>query len=154
MHTTIKRNTFTQCRTCGGFTLLEVMVASVIVVISIAAVVAMVRKGQELTSDDGHRRIARSLITTKLESSTYDYTNYGNLSAGSTIDTVVIDTRGTTAKTDDIKGVRTITVGAEQTITGTSSISVPYKVLTLRVTWQEPEGMDTVQIQKQIAQAE
>ena len=130
------------------------MVASVIVVISIAAVVAMVRKGQELTSDDGHRRIARSLITTKLESSTYDYTNYGNLSAGSTIDTVVIDTRGTTAKTDDIKGVRTITVGAEQTITGTSSISVPYKVLTLRVTWQEPEGMDTVQIQKQIAQAE
>jgi Tfp pilus assembly protein PilV len=153
MRTPLKKDICPQCRTCGGFTLLEVMVASVIVVISIAAVVAMVRKGQELTSDDGHRRIARSLITTKLESSTYDYTNYGNLADTSITDSVIIDTRGTATTADDIKGVRTITVANEQTIAGTAGITVPYKLLTFRVIWREPEGMDTVQIQKQIAQA-
>jgi len=154
MYTLIKKNTLTQCRSRGGFTLIEVMIASVIVIISIAAVVAMVRKGQELSSDDGHRRIARSLITTKLESSTYDYTNYGNLADTSITDSVVIDTRGTATTTDELKGVRTITVGNEQTVAGTAGITVPYKLLTFRVIWREPEGMDSVQIQKQIAQAE
>jgi hypothetical protein len=130
------------------------MVASVIVIISIAAVVTMIRKGQEITSDGGHRYTARAAITTKLEDPMYDYSNYMNLAAATTIDTVVIDTRGTTSTSDDLKGVRTIIVAAQDSIVGTSSIYVPFKLLTFRVIWVEPEGPDTEQIEKRITQAE
>jgi type II secretory pathway pseudopilin PulG len=138
----------------NGFTLVELMVASVIVIISIAAVVTMIRKGQEITSDGGHRYTARSKITSVLESSQFDYSNYTYLSPQTIVDTVVIDTRGTTVTTDDLKGIRTVVVGAQDSILGTGSIWVPFIPLTFQVVWVEPEGPDTEKIEKKITQAE
>jgi type II secretory pathway pseudopilin PulG len=120
-----------------GFTLVEMLVSASVLAISIVSIVAVVRKGQELSNTDSHRRAAATIIASKFENSTYNFLNYNNLTAGTTNSTVIIDPRGTGA-TDDLTGNLAINIGAQQTMTGTSLISVQYKIITMTVTWTEP----------------
>jgi type II secretory pathway pseudopilin PulG len=55
----------------AGFTLVEVLISGAIAAISLVAIVSAVRKGQELDIADMHRRRARVIIDSCLESSRY-----------------------------------------------------------------------------------
>jgi len=114
-----------------GFSLVEVLVAAVVLALALFATVAMVRKGQEMIALDKHRRMARGIIERTLENDDYQPASYSSLATITTPtpkDTV-IDPKG------NIHGSLTVTVGAEQpTINGAA---IPYRVITAAITWAE-----------------
>jgi prepilin-type N-terminal cleavage/methylation domain-containing protein len=131
-------------KTISGFTLVELIVAAIVLALAITSTVTMVRKGQEMIAIDKHRRMARGVIERTLESKDYqpeDYSNLTTITTPTPKDTI-IDPKG------DIHGNLTVTVGAEQqTING---VVTPYRVITATITWTEPgsAGKDTVRISK------
>jgi prepilin-type N-terminal cleavage/methylation domain-containing protein len=140
-------------RPCG-FTLVELLVASAVIVIAITAMVAMVRKGMELSTSDGHRRTARAIIAARFESGQFNYSNYLNLIPGAwPPEQVIIDSHGAGAA-DDLNGTLTIIVGNETPIPGANDIQIPYKNIAMTVAWQEPEEAETVVIEKRLAQVQ
>lgn len=129
-----------------GYSLIEILVAAAIIGISLIAVVAFVRKGQEMISIDKHRRVARGMIERTLEDLQYQPENYSNLPAqpaAPVIDDMIIDAE----TTPNIHGTLVVSVGNEQaTVNGKT---VPHRAVTATVTWTEIDGKcDTVSITK------
>ncbi|MBN2036990.1 MAG: type II secretion system protein [Chitinispirillaceae bacterium] len=120
-----------------GFTLVEILVAAVVISLSLFATIAMVRKAQELTSLDRHRRAARAIIERTLETPTYTRDAYYGLAAGTQNQNVLIDKR------NNLQGTLTVTVGNEQNINGAMGIAIPHKRITMTVTWQERSAANT-----------
>jgi prepilin-type N-terminal cleavage/methylation domain-containing protein len=138
----------------SGFTLVELLVASAVIVVAIAAMIAMVRKGMELSTTDGHRRTARAIIASRFESGPFNYSNYLNLIPGAWPPIqVIIDSHGE-GVADDLNGTLTTVVGNETTVPGANDIQIPYKNIAMTVAWQEPEGAETVVIEKRLAQVQ
>jgi len=128
-----------------GFTLVEILVAGVVIALSLFATVAMVRKGQEMIALDKHRRMARGIIERTLENSQYLPENYNNLVTitSPTPKDTVIDQKV------NIHGNLTVAISAEQpAING-----VPYRVITAAINWAElgSAGNETVSINKWLA---
>jgi hypothetical protein len=102
-----------------------------VLAISIVATVSMVRKAQELSTIDKHRRKARGIIDGILEQTTYQQLNYGNIAVGTTTATVVIDSASPTRK---LSGVRTTAISGPYTTEGTAA---PFKSISITVAWRE-----------------
>ena len=125
-----------------GFSLVEMLVAAVVIALSLFATVAMVRKGQEMIALDQHRRTARGIIERTLESQTYQPENYAGLVAPAN-QNFTIDV--------NIQGTLSVAVGAEQpAINGTAA---PYRAITATMTWTElgQATAETVSISKWIS---
>jgi prepilin-type N-terminal cleavage/methylation domain-containing protein len=131
-----------------GFSLVEVLVAAAVITLSLVAVVAFVRKGQEMIAIQKHRAMARGIIERTLESGQYQSENYGALVTNTSptkID-VVIQT------TPNIGGGLWVAVGAE--VTQVNGVDAPHRIVTATVTWPEPGGGDeTVTIAKWVTDA-
>jgi Tfp pilus assembly protein PilV len=125
-----------------GFTLVEVLIASLVIALSVIAVVAFVRKGQDMLAVDKHRRMARGIIERTLENAQYQPENYPNLASIPATD-VVID-----ADMDpDLLGSLTVAVG--DSVTQVNGNYAPYRAVTATVTWTERGGKnDTVRVAK------
>jgi prepilin-type N-terminal cleavage/methylation domain-containing protein len=119
----------------SGFSLVEVLVAAMIISIAFFSVIAMVRKGQELTGLDRHLREARGIIVRTLESPGFQPENYNNLLAGSTTQLVTIDSHA------NLKGSFTITVNEEQPVV--NGVPAPYREIDAIVSWIENSGSNT-----------
>jgi prepilin-type N-terminal cleavage/methylation domain-containing protein len=115
-----------------GFTLVEVLVASVVVAISIFSVIAFVRKGQDLLAIDKHRRMARGIIERTLENAKYQPENYNNLVSTSATSDVVLDEE----RSPNLHGSLTVAVG--DSVTQVNGINAPYRPIKATVTWKEP----------------
>jgi len=138
----------------NGYSLVEVLVAAAILIIAILAIIAVVRKGRELDITDRHRRVARATIMSRFENPSYRYDNYDNV-APLNGQTVIIDPRDTATTTDDLTGTLVITVAPEDTLQGASNTPIPFKEVTMRITWQEPGPLnEQVEIKKQISKCE
>jgi prepilin-type N-terminal cleavage/methylation domain-containing protein len=129
-----------------GYSLVEVLVAAAIITLSLVAVVAFVRKGQEMITVQKHRAMARGIVQRTLESGQYQSENYKNLPAQPATPTttnVVID-----AETNpNIPGSLTVTVGDEHP--KVNNRATPYRAVTVTVTWTEPGGSnETVSVEK------
>ena len=127
-----------------GFTLVEILVAGVVIALSLFATVAMVRKGQEMIALDKHRRMARGIIERTLEDSDYqpgDYNNLATITSPTPTDTI-IDPKG------NIHGSLTVAVGAEQPLI--NGAAIPYRIITAAITWAElgSASNETVSISK------
>lgn len=85
--------------------------------------------------DDRHHCMARSLINSTLESSAYSSANYANLNNDTW--NVVIDSQA-----NNLGGTLNATV-VSGSVTGTNSTTVTYKQITMKVTWNEPEGQQS-----------
>ena len=139
-----------------GFSLVELVAATIILMIGILGIVAVTRTGRNLDVTTKHRREARGLIVSEFEQQQDNYiSNYNTvkLSAGTgaVTQTVTIDERGTPGNAgDDLNGMLSVTVGAEQSVTS-GGITVPYLPITMSVAWPEPEGTETVQMTKWIS---
>jgi type II secretory pathway pseudopilin PulG len=138
-------------RNAGGFSLVEILVAAIILSLAIMALVAAGRKSHEFDITYQHHRVARDLITAALESSAYQYTNYDNMTDSKR--QVIIDERDPADKTDDLAATLVIIVSPEKKTPGggVGSPAVIYKDITATITWQEPEGSQTVTVVKSVA---
>ena len=142
----IKRN-FTGLRRTDGMTMAELLISVAIFSLAIIAAVAVLRKGSEISIADGHRKRARALIDSCFESPSCQPANYAALAAAARA--VLIDPRAA-GTADDLSGTLNITVAAEtNNSTGTT---VPYKRVTVSVTWQEPEAAQTITLDKLITE--
>jgi Tfp pilus assembly protein PilV len=133
----------------GGFSLVELLVASSIMVIAIVSIVTIVRKGGEMDVTDRHRRMARSIINSTFESTEYSPASYSTLANATR--PVVIDPRDTLTTADNLNGTLQITV-TPGSVNGANATVVPYKNVTMTVAWSEPEGSQSVTLTRWLAQ--
>jgi prepilin-type N-terminal cleavage/methylation domain-containing protein len=127
----------------NGYTLVEILVASVILVIVITAAIAAFRKGVELEVSDNHRREARTLLHTVLERN-FDYRDYATFNICDSTYSDTLD-RGSGLLAD----IRTV-VTMDSTIY--SGQNIPLKKVAVTVSWQEPGvGNDSIQVGKWLA---
>jgi prepilin-type N-terminal cleavage/methylation domain-containing protein len=129
-----------------GYSLVEILVAAAIIGISLVAVVAFIRKGQEMISIDKHRMVARGIVERTLEDMRFQPESYNTLPAAPvspTTSDVIIDAD----ITPNIHGSLVVAIGNEQaTVNGKTA---PYRAISATVTWTELGGKcDTVSIAK------
>ncbi|MBF0431190.1 MAG: hypothetical protein HQK83_07935 [Fibrobacteria bacterium] len=141
---------FFQQSSQAGTSLVEIMVSAVILGIVILAIISMIQKGRELDVSSDHRRQARALIHAAFEQDEFKIANYNAISDTTTsrTDSVQLDPDESTPLT----GVLSISVSAANVMT-VNSTQVPYKDITMTLTWNEPEGPDTVQVMRRISNA-
>jgi prepilin-type N-terminal cleavage/methylation domain-containing protein len=143
-----------------GFTIVEIIVASVVLALSLTATVSMVRKAQELSSLDQHRRKARGFIDGQFETSTYQQLNYYNLNPKNKspdtnfTSTITIDSTSSAVK---IQGKLKTSISVLKNLTN-AGVNYPYKIVTISVAWKEygvkgtaPADSEKVTIEKWIS---
>lgn len=136
---------FPRLRAKSGFTLIEVVVSTVIIGIAIVAVVGVLRKSREIDVAFLHQRRARAIIDSCFESPLYQYPNYAALPSVSAAP-VLIDARDSTT-VDDLGGTLNIAVAGPTVVRG-----VTCKQLTATVSWTEPEGARSISVQRWVTQ--
>jgi prepilin-type N-terminal cleavage/methylation domain-containing protein len=130
-----------------GFTLVEMLTSAAILAIAVVALVAVVRTGRELEVTDLHRRRARALVDSVLEDPVYHYTNPNVMPPIDSVPgvPVVIDPRDLDDDHDDLIGTLWVHIIDEQ------STPIQHKQVIAAVRWREPEGMDTIVMEKRVA---
>ena len=138
-------------RNPNGFTIVEVLVAAIVVSVSIIGTVSLVRKAQELTSLDRHRRAARLIIDSRLEQATYQQMNYAGLVPGTMTQEVEIEPPS--ASSAAIAGTLQISVTGVLKKAGTGGKDMPYKDVVLSVAWQERGALEpaVVTVEKMVS---
>ena len=124
-----------------GFSLIETLVAAAVIAFAVLSVVAIVRKGQEYTWVNLHRRTARAILDTTLEGAQFYPGNYGSIPASIASDSVSLDpTNGRP------KAKRSFSITS-----GTVDI-VAYKSITVKLLWQEYAGAaaDSVVVERRV----
>jgi len=129
-----------------GFTLVEILVSSAIIVLITMLTVALLRKSHELDMAYIHHRRARTLIDSCFEDISYHYSNYQTFSAVENMP-VIIDVRDKETPDDDLTGNLTVSVD-EITLDAASFTTFNYKRLIGTVTWNEPEGQQSISLTK------
>jgi len=136
----------------GGFTIVELLVSAVLMLIAVFAIVAVVRKTPELQELDYHRRQARTIIMRTFEEN-FDYISFPGpyhildddgqpdvLNIDDEI-TFTIDDNGGGAGVTPLKGYMNIKVDEitpTPTITvGTESVPVRTQRITIELRWWE-----------------
>ncbi len=136
-----------------GFTLIEVMVAVVIISIMVAPVLAAFVRGRTMVAHRGEKRMAMGLVERKAEQLLVaGYSSNGpdddissiNLELGShpTDSTVVVNSRGDSDSTNDVLGDLVWTVD-EMTWT-TPDDDLETKRVTITLTWPQSDWRDNV----------
>jgi hypothetical protein len=128
----------------SGFTLVETVVSSAILVLAVIAMCTMLRKGKEIEIGEAHYQRARAIIDSCFESRIYGSGNYDLVQPLSS--PVIIDDRNGV----NIGGVLEITVSGEQTMSGYEGVLINYKEISGTVTWNEPEGQKLFTVSKRI----
>jgi len=140
-------------RSKKGFSLIEVLVAAAIVGLSVFAVVAMVRKGQQQITLNQHRSEARGIVQRTLEAPRFAPENYGSLVTDNNPapQDVVIDNR------TGLHGFLTIQINAEQLLPAVAPLAtgIPYRAIVVTVNWTENAGMadsapESVEVRKRL----
>jgi hypothetical protein len=123
-------------RKAGGFSLIEILVASGVVCIAIISVIAIVRKGQEQMVVEKHRRAARAIVDTILEAPKYSPGKYNSITDGTILGSFSLD--------NNFEAKDTIRISSD-TISG-----VPYKIIRAKLQWVEPNGgaVDSVAMER------
>lgn len=131
-----------------GFSIIEVLVATAVLSISLIAVVAIIRTGTDIQVSVQHRQAARLILTSRLEER-YGAGTYNTFSKNDDMtETVPIDPRAG----DTLKGTLD-TVIDSIAVSPDGVISIPVKEVTLTLTWQEtPDLTDTLSITRWVVE--
>ena len=126
-----------------GFSIIEVLVATAVLSISLIAVVAIIRTGTDIQVSVQHRQAARMILMSRLEE------RYGagmyNMIGGNVPDdtTVVLDYRAV----DSLTGTLSTTIVNTNISPDGGTTSIPVRQVTLTLTWQEtPDLTDQLTI--------
>jgi type II secretory pathway pseudopilin PulG len=127
------RSLATMSRTVTGFTLVEVLVSTILVTICLAAVASIVRVGTDLQVSDNNRRQARTLLRSTFEKE-YGFRQYASIpDSALTVNTVDIDPYGVKV----LKGELTKIIHSDS-VSSVPGTRVPVKIITLTLRWNEP----------------
>jgi hypothetical protein len=127
-----------------GYSLVEVLVSSMIFTFSVGMVSTMIWKGKEIEHNNFHYQRARCIADSCLENRAYHFTNYDLLQGHS--GQIVIDEKDGFI----ITGTLTITVSPEKMEVGNDGVPAFYKEITGTVTWMEYEGEQSFSLTKRI----
>ncbi len=130
-----------------GASLIELLIGVTVLVAIITLVIMSLSKASELTISDLHRRRARTVADSLLESSAYSVSGYSTMT--STSFSTIIDRRET-GTSDDVLGAVNVTV-VEDSLLGVSSIQIPYKEVTVLITWSDYSLQDTLELTKRVS---
>jgi prepilin-type N-terminal cleavage/methylation domain-containing protein len=125
-----------------GYTLVEILVAAVIIAIAIVAMIAVMRKGLDIELNDMHRRNARAVICGKMESRYYSNANYGSLTAGTVTENDTLDSKPV------VVGTLTTTITGPTLKVNNNGVDVSYKTISMWMRWAEKKFNDTLKIEK------
>lgn len=130
----------------NGFSLVELLVAALILAIATVAVVSMIRKSREIQLSDNHRQEVRAIINAEFEKS-YGYRQFSSISVRDTSMNVVIDNRTGTPLTG------TMYVSIDSSSEPATGTSVPIKRVTLAIAWTEADSeRDSISLTKWVAE--
>jgi Tfp pilus assembly protein PilV len=135
----------------SGFTIVEVFVAALVLSFTLIGTVTIVRKSQEMISQDKNRRAARSYIVRTLENPAFEPENYAALTKSTAAQSVTINAAA------GIQGTLTTEISDEQMQSGAAdpygtAVTIPYREITVTVKWSEMGNIkDSVQVWKRIA---
>lgn len=133
----------------GGFTLVEVLVAAILITISVIAVVSVVNTGSVLEKSNNDRRAARAVLRSFFEQD-YDLRDYTTVPGDTTFSmSIVIEERQPNPMNGNMK-TRIVT---DTIVNG--SLEVQGKIVTITCSWVEPNGIgDSVALTKIYAKAQ
>ena len=143
-----------------GFTIVELLIAAVIMIVATFAVITVLRKSTEIEVEDHHERQARMIIMGLFED-VFDYRAYPNsygvfsIDSGQTsFDTtyeVVIDKRG--FRSNPLMGNMNVNVRRDSS--DINGVMVHMDRITASIDWKEADGTrDTVTLRKVLADVE
>lgn len=129
-----------------GFTLVELLVAAVILTVTIVAVVSMVRKSREIQLADKHHQEVRAILNAQFEQQ-YGYKQFASIPVKDTTKTVTIDNRNG----NPLMGTLYVSVDSNGEMA--SGTMVPLKKVTLSLAWDESENeRDSLILTKWVAE--
>lgn len=132
----------------SGYTLIEVLVAGILILITVTATAGVLRHGQKVHALEQQRNRARQLLVTELEKQIYAHSQFDSLPSQTVVDSLVLDDRGTASESDDLKAMTLLTVdSAMATVAG---YTVPRKRIAVQATWSSLDGTDTLTLEKWI----
>lgn len=121
-----------------AFSLVETLVAAAVVGVAVFSVISLVRKGQEQTWIEKHRRVARAICDSTLEGTRFSPARFDSIPL---------------AIADDFPQIASnITASRLYTITPDTIAGVPYKKINVNVRWTDPavSGKDSVEIERRV----
>ena len=125
-----------------GYTLIEVLVAGVLAALAVIGVVAVIVHGRGLETSDYHRRQARVLLDSLMETK-FDDRQYDAIPVAVTQGAVTLEPGFPAATLFQDVQQASMTVG---------TTTIPYKIALLKVRWQEADGtLDSITLDKWIA---
>ncbi len=134
----------------AGFTLVELMVASLILGMAITAVMTMLTIGRTIEAGDCLRRQARILAASILEDSLYQSDSTAIIGSNTVISTL---TPGIGLPIPDTLTVNVVKVAPVSWTDGndaTLTILVPFKTVTVNISWSNAGVNETISLQKSI----
>lgn len=129
-----------------GFTLVEVLVSSVLLTIVIISGVVLIKEGREMDISDAYRRDARYLIYSKFDSTFFSNQNYASISSLPN-EVLYLSSNPTCSIPCTLK---THVTTEKDSVADKSSLLIKHKIITLTAKWYGPEGPDSVELQKWI----
>jgi type II secretory pathway pseudopilin PulG len=134
----------------AGFTLIETLVAGILIVLSVFAVVSVFNTGSMLETSDNYRRQARAIIRSVFEQH-YDVSEYYTIPVDTAFsENVVIDERNGNA----LNGRMSTRIFLDSTAL-TSGAKVPAKNISISCRWVDVKGVaDSIVLAKLITKDE
>ncbi|MCL2688677.1 MAG: prepilin-type N-terminal cleavage/methylation domain-containing protein [Chitinispirillia bacterium] len=165
------------CKGKSGFTIVELLVAAVIVLVAVIAVVAVVRKSTDLQITDYHRRQARAVAVGYFET-TFGHNQFNmavtpiyNASVVPQLNDapvnvvipvnntftapqdIVLNDRGGVEDVDPLMGRISFRIAAvtQPIVINTVSRDIPIHVVTIRITWTDAGEEQQIELSKRLA---
>lgn len=131
-----------------GFTLVEVLVAAIIILLMVLATTGVIRTGQKVQALDQQGNRLRQFQITTLEDTLYSHARFDSLSPISSTGSLVLDDRGTVATSDDLMATTSLVLKDSTVLVDT--VSVPIKIIRVGGYWNSLDGSDTLVMEKWI----
>jgi hypothetical protein len=137
-------------RSVAGFSLVEALVAGVLIMLSVVAVVAVINTGSLFETNDNDYRQARAVIRSVFEQQ-YNFRDYNTIpESATTSETAVIDERQGNA----LNGTLTTRI-AKDSVATTGGVKVQFKRISITCAWQGADGAnDSVTLVKTVTKAQ
>lgn len=144
-------------RNSAGFSLIETMVAAVVLGIALTGIMAMIGIGTTFETEDGLRRQARMFAANALEQPVYRASNYAALLSGPGPWPAAPEVALKSSYGHDIPATLSVTVSSAANLPMNNAnaggfVEVPYKTLTAQVHWNFDGHAESLVLQKTITE--
>lgn len=137
---------------CGGFTLIEIMVSTLILGLIVSGVLAMIRNSREDELETEYRRQARLIVFEALEDTLYHPSRYAGAPANYPVQANKVKYLNKW-QTNQVQADLDITVSPEQQETMAAGVVVRYYRITASIQWPTAAPTNAITFTKRIYRA-